>query len=777
MPQDEYTALMEDPMAQKRLAVLAMLTATVVSSVLFAGCQPERRKGPAQTKAVPDGQSKAMKGPLWEDSQEKEKDKPASTKLSPTKQKEMDAADGHLVEAKNRCAVAICGDPGKLDTPSKVFSLKVPETAEAKTYFESELKPLIEKRIELGFQLAKKQMDLVERSKEKIKNIQPKRETQVVANILFATEHMNKVADAIQKDADGKYRLPESAIMAAYPGMPAQDRQFLMQFLEDIMDSKEYSQTQDLRTFKFSDYLKVHYKTSEAEARKKFAAEFTNAVKRLSSAFPVDKLRPPSVIFALAEGRDGDLTADELAEIPSLPFFNYIERHIQNSESIYARRPLQPQTVLAALEGNKVLLGIKSSIDDKDNASKLRNNAFGSCLNSLHRSFRTALDANDKSKMEEIISLMKESSKSVLAELGITGDDAQKAEAALAKVQFGMPLDRSQLQVALKKAAQKRIQEADARLKAIDKGDDQLALLMAYAFALKPPSFTGGAREICRLFEPSEVLSDHMINMIGKVNLSWQTVRFRRFGSGFLAHELGHVVWKAVKKSATRSSKLGDVKQCLVDKKEGLTEEAYDVNDTEDGSKSFDRDFDEGDDKEDPADEGKDGDAAGGPDAPVADEAANRLKATKGKTEPGKAEPAKATKSLMKANSSRLSDEDMGDDGNAEAAKERSAKPNDSLEEDFADTFAARVMGVLAKKSNVNFGNAFCLLLGDDGQRYGTRAGLALRWPPSHVDNHSPDFYRLLLFQGESGKEMPAACEEFNESIGSGRPRFSSCVK
>ena len=87
----------------------------------------------------------------------------------------------------------------------------------------------------------------------------------------------------------------------------------------------------------------------------------------------------------------------------------------------------------------------------------------------------------------------------------------------------------------------------------------------------------------------------------------------------------------------------------------------------------------------------------------------------------------------------------------------------DTSEEDFADWVSARAMHY-ARAQSVAFENVGCILAGNNAERWGTRTGLSLRYSSEfnkfYRDPHSPNFYRLLQVQLNSGAAMPKECSE-----------------
>ncbi len=86
----------------------------------------------------------------------------------------------------------------------------------------------------------------------------------------------------------------------------------------------------------------------------------------------------------------------------------------------------------------------------------------------------------------------------------------------------------------------------------------------------------------------------------------------------------------------------------------------------------------------------------------------------------------------------------------------------DKSEEDFADWFAARVVRRARLEGGAKAGNLACMLMGHDSTRWGTTAGLTLKYPAvinrTIRDPHSPDFYRLLHFELNAESELSPAC-------------------
>lgn len=88
-------------------------------------------------------------------------------------------------------------------------------------------------------------------------------------------------------------------------------------------------------------------------------------------------------------------------------------------------------------------------------------------------------------------------------------------------------------------------------------------------------------------------------------------------------------------------------------------------------------------------------------------------------------------------------------------------------EEDFADWIAARVARRVRSTGSVDVGNIGCILMDHNSTRWGTDAGLTLRYPREvnqvSKDVHSTNFYRLLNFQTQSESQMPRSCETITD--------------
>jgi hypothetical protein len=237
---------------------------------------------------------------------------------------------------------------------------------------------------------------------------------------------------------------------------------------------------------------------------------------------------------------------------------------------------------------------------------------------------------------------------------------ASAVKKVMSTIQFRMPQTGEERVRDLKSTLEYQLTKIAVSIKTATSAtpEDLLVLLVSNAILKNDETATG---LICTYEAPEEV-SDFALTDLGEINVSWQTLRFPRYGYGIVAHEMGHIISSVI------------------------------------------------------AEQNKDR-------APYDLVAYNSMKACTADRHGG--------------------------------VENRTATD----EEDFADLFSAQVAKRLVAQ-DLKLANMGCLLISQDGNRYGTRDGLTLWNDKGDGDVHSAHFFRVVQQEIDLGHKLTPSCQK-----------------
>ena len=481
-----------------------------------------------------------------------------------------DSADSFPFDLKNQCAIDICGNPEDGGTPSDIERPGLPLLAGISDFFTQEIKPELEKTADLRVERSKKLAARFAESLPRLSSLQLPKSYAALLNVFWVLKQSEP--RALLMGSAGKYTINDDAIKNVLPLMPDDERQFLKDATLDLYNSDEAIVMSALSRIKFIDLLSLSYpsKTTQ-EAGLLFAKDLLDPIRALKAQFPELPVKIPQALLLLEQGKD--LAPESVSEISSSLVTRYIYKAVTEKSDFYSQRRIPVAKIVADAQANGLIEKMKFVLNDQATLAKQKERMLTGCELNLNKSLWAAPQSSDVEYVQLLITPIK---KSVIQYAqSLTTDSTLKTElqAKIENLQFNFPLMAQEILPALKSQAEDAMTNEKSYVDAIDKFDDKL-IFMSLALA-EPADLDNlflAAGATCKTFLPTKI-SDAAISVLGKVNISWQTLKYPSFGIGVLAHEMGHVASSVFQRAQENQREIyTSVRECLVNRHKSFDE-------------------------------------------------------------------------------------------------------------------------------------------------------------------------------------------------------------
>jgi hypothetical protein len=278
-----------------------------------------------------------------------------------------------------------------------------------------------------------------------------------------------------------------------------------------------------------------------------FAQILLTNVAGLQARFPEMNIKVPEALKALADKKS--LTLEQNNQLAQALIFVYMNRTLTQNIGLLTQRQIPTAKIVSDIRQSKVLKSLIESIQDDKQAESKSEEGFRRCHTSVSRSLLAAPTAAEIKNVKDLIEKVKTSVLAVTDDFVKPSATAKAAiTAKIASTVFRLPDLRTDIHAAQLRSIRLSIEEGQRQLDRIDGFKDNSLFLMLYnLIANGQEDAADNLAAECEKFEPGE-MSDASIDVLKKIRVSWQTVRYPAYGATVIAHELGHVVSKALRK-------------------------------------------------------------------------------------------------------------------------------------------------------------------------------------------------------------------------------------
>ena len=578
----------------------------------------------------------------------------------------LDNADEIPFDLKDQCVREICGEPDQTQTPSDLDRADLPQLPGVENFFAEAIQPSLEKSVAINVERKQKLVAKLEEAIPRLSSVQLPQSYVAILNLfwVFTKQEPREFLTGSQ----GRYTINDDALKNALPSMPDQEREFLKTATLDLYNSSESIMISALTKMSFADFLKIISPDMTLQAAETaFAENLLGSIRELQASFPAFNIKVPPALYLLQQGKD--LAPESLSELTSAFMFHYVQRTLTEKLDFLSQRHIPTTKIIADALASGVIDKIKSQTQNRAGLSSQKDKMLETCERNLNQSLLAAPQDHDIENIQRLIVPIKKSVIKVAQRLSPDPDVQNLLLAAVENLAFNFPFTAEEILPSMKTRAENEVQTEAAKLDALNQADDTgLFLLLATSSEIETEDLFESVGSACKTFLPPPI-SDAAVSALGKVNVSWQTLKYPTYGIGILSHEMGHIVSHVLQKANAAQS------------------EAY------------------------------------------------------------------STARTCTANRHTSFDDIHG---------------SIYVEEDFADLIAGetlndlRTQGLnefLGSNGSLNYG---CLLLGNDGSRWGTVSGLAVKTLEADTDGHSAPLLRTLQLQtaleGKVGT-LPKSCQ------------------
>lgn len=482
--------------------------------------------------------------------------KPKDLRARPVRtdvQKYYDSQDGLPLSLKQSCAEEICGQLGDEISASDIERGRVDTTIESQAIFNKNIAPKLDTLEAASIAGDRAIFNRLRSAQNSISKFELTGKYRNLANQLFLFEHINTSIQATARTGS----VDAYHLQTLLPNMSAQDRADLATYTNIFVSNPHYKDLSFFGQLGLDDALTATGRSASRKdlpkARKQFAELLKSKVDKVAKAFPTLEIEPSPAVVDLAKGRNIELLAQEQisGDIPKAMMADFLDNTAFNSRIPQYATAIEKfySSVLPKAEAD--LLDIR--------AQRLKANADCQlAVDQVAAMNLTSQDIADFKKLTEQV--RKEAIKS--AEHFSPANAKEKVRSTLETVEFNFPASSAERIDYLISKLDEDIQSSKID-RASEYSEDDLAL-MAIVGADDSADEEDEQSELssaCRKMKPEQI-SDYSLTGFGKINISWQTVKFET-GVGVLGHEFGHVTSRAIQEATPfGDSAYKSVKEC-----------------------------------------------------------------------------------------------------------------------------------------------------------------------------------------------------------------------
>jgi hypothetical protein len=555
-------------------------------SIGIAGCQP-KSSGISNTTGLP-----PLKNPLEKSQKQTQQQEqtdgntgssgsaktngiPAETTTSTTQnnstpvtevttgaENKLDSLDGLSFALKTSCAVQICGDPAKTFMPSDILGGQTVDDTSINDFYSKEMRPELEKTYALAIERLQKTLKVTDAALPRLGHVQLTKSYRALLNVFWTFSGYSAYSSALRpgKPEDNKnYVVDVEALKTLTPAMTEADRRYLVSYLEDILNSGEFSLLSAASQMPFKDLAMVlNPKVDAGQAQQALATYLLAPIQVLQKSFPELGIDLPHGLEVIIAGQV--LTPELEASLSNSFSLSMIARAVTERSDLYAARAVPVADIIAEIKSSGIIEKMKAQMASPSELKDRKDKAFEQCRTIVNRSAQAALTADDLQKTQQMIGSVKSSVLKVAKNLSTSKEIQKKISIDVQKIEFNLPYSKEQMLAGLTSKAKSSTAEEAKNVARIDQFTDSAILMLMYSErngeGVLPENSIESA---CNVFAPGGI-TDNAVSILGKINLSWQTVKLRKFSAGVIAHELGHIVSADLKD--TNSSPYEAMREC-----------------------------------------------------------------------------------------------------------------------------------------------------------------------------------------------------------------------
>lgn len=472
------------------------------------------------------------------------------------------------VALSRQCALDICGEPRTFLNVSEMIESKKVVDPTISQEFNQTVKPLLDTWVSSSLENVKAQLQAsVSGITELMKTPLTPNEV-AINNLVWALGHeqLNSLL-AIASNVNGRTVIDRAQAPKVLGGLRSSEQGYLIDYAEAIINVPEYRELHFLAIATYANLLATKYPYLTL----KFAAQadgrhFLNIQKYLVSIDPnlnfLSWITQQNFIN-LAEGNEVVLNPDTQWRIAKARLNLALYHQVLNpgpTHDLFLKRPITYDAAQLQAKINGVVSRVQALVSDEHKLQIQKNKLMDACLKSFNFSVRAAPSDAELQNIQTKIKAVKSASQNVAVEL-TEADLVNSLSRSIQNAEFLLPNTSDQVTPMWLRSirAMMASDQQDATARTLPQWFTRYGVDIVDEIA--DDAIFYSISNLCSSLQPSGP-SDHALTTLGKISLSWPTVKYPEFGVGVIAHELGHLVSTAM--GRTSSSQFRQIRQCTV---------------------------------------------------------------------------------------------------------------------------------------------------------------------------------------------------------------------
>jgi hypothetical protein len=468
-----------------------------------------------------------------------------------------------------QCAHDLCDETyAQVNTPKRAGAKKNIEQSAAKE-FEASIRPLLDAWLAESEALLKKEATVnADVIADLLKAPLTPNET-VINNLVWALSHekLQSLLELAKQETSRNLVIDRAKAAKVLDRLGPSEQAFLISYVEAIANTPEYAEALFLSKNSYGTLITLKYPFQSRQAATQAEGQhYLNMQNFLMSVDP--KLNfltsiTKQVFADLSQGKEVVFNADTQWRFARARLNLALYSGVLSagpSRELFLKRPVPFELGQIQAKHKKVLAQVKSIVLNDDEMQIRKRKVLAACLKSYTSSRVAALSEAELNEARLKIRLIKVASKQV-ANTMVGSEKAGLVKDAVEATQFLLPVSAEHL-----------AGEYAAAIQAMRRSDAQDAALIETPqwisrYGLDSPDTISddfvfySIRNLCANLQPSG-FSDNALTSLGKISLSWPTIRYPEIGAAVIAHEIGHVISAAVANAPTSSFQ--QARQCTV---------------------------------------------------------------------------------------------------------------------------------------------------------------------------------------------------------------------
>jgi hypothetical protein len=468
-----------------------------------------------------------------------------------------------------QCAHDLCDETyAQVNTPKQAEAKKSVEQSAAKE-FEASIRPLLDAWLAESEALLKKEVAVSADSiMDLLKAPLTPNET-VINNLVWALSHekLRALLDLAKPKASGNLVVDRAKAARVLDQLSPSEQAFLISYAEAIANTSEYAEVLFLSKNSYGTFITLKYPYQSRQAATQADGQrYLDMQNFLMSVDP--KLNfltsiTKQVFADLSQGKEVVFNADTQWRFARARLNLALYSGVLSPgplRELFLKRPVPFELGQIQAKHKKVLAQVKSLVLNDDQMQIRKRGVLAACLKSYTSSRVAALSETELNEARSKIGLIKAASEQV-ANTMVGSEKADLVKAVVEATQFLLPVSAAHLagEYATAIQAMRRSDAQDAAL------IETPQWITRYGLDF-PDTISDGfvfysIKNLCANLQPSG-FSDNALTSLGRISLSWPTIRYPGIGAGVIAHEIGHVISAAVANAPFSSFQ--QVRQCTV---------------------------------------------------------------------------------------------------------------------------------------------------------------------------------------------------------------------